>query len=99
MRRILSVVLCVCALLSVMAVAASAAAPPAPETSAPAETTAPKSGGDQIMDTWEKIKPFFTWIYQNGLLAISRGLVVAFEWLLSAVGLNFWQGGLFGALT
>jgi len=94
MRRILAVVLCVCAVLSVMAVAASAA-----DTTPPEETTPPKSVGDSLLEGWENIKPFFTWIYENGLLAISKWLVVAFEWLLSLVGLNFWEGSLFGFLT
>ncbi|MDR2686623.1 MAG: hypothetical protein LBB75_02635 [Oscillospiraceae bacterium] len=110
MRKILSVLLCVCAVISVMAVVARSidlpqaavsqeisADPTTPTTAAPASTT--KSLAQQITDGWEKFKPTFDLIYKFGFQGLSQLLTVGFQWLLSAVGLNFWQGGLFGFLT
>ena len=109
-RRILAVLLCVCAMISVMAIVARSINLPEaavtqdissdpttkPTTTAPTTT---KSTGDQILDGWEKFKPYFDLIYMFGFQGLSQLLVVGFQWLLSAVGLNFWQGGLFGFLT
>jgi len=102
MRKILAVVLCMCAVLSVMAIVAFAGPaqkdPPAPEP-ATTEATTKKPLAEQITETWEKIKPYFNLIYQYTFQALSKGLVAGFQWLLSLVGLNFWEGGLFGFLS
>jgi len=109
MRKILAVVLCVCAVLSVMgAVAYSAHAAPAPvqvnadpsslPTNPPVTTTA-KPLGDQIAEGWEKFKPYFDLIYQFVFQGFSKTLVAGFQWLIAMAGLNFWEGGLFGFLT
>jgi len=112
-RKILAVLLCVCAMISVMAlVARSIDLPEAavtqdisadptttakPTTTAPASTT--KSLAQQITDGWESFKPYFDLIYKYTFQGLSQLLVVGFQWLLQAAGLNFWQGGLFGFLS
>ena len=110
LRKILAVLLCVCAMITVMVVVARSIDVPEaavtqdissdpttkPTTTAPATT---KSAGDQILDGWEKFKPYFDLIYKFGFQGLSQLLVVGFQWLLSAVGLNFWTGGLFGFLS
>jgi len=108
MRKLLAVVLCVCAVLSVMgAVAYSAHAAPAPvqvnadPSNLPGTTVPPTTAkplGDQINDTWERIKPYFDLIYQFVFQGFSKTLVAGFQWLLAMAGLNFWEGGLFGFL-
>jgi hypothetical protein len=109
-RRILAVLLCACAMISVMAVVARSinlpeaavtqdiSADPTTPTKPPA-TTAEKGLAQQITEGWEKFKPYFDMIYKFGFQGLSQLLVVGFQWLLSAVGLNFWQGGLFGILS
>jgi len=110
MRKILAVVLCVCAVLSVMAVVAHSinADPVSAQVGAqdisalpttPAPTTTTKPLGDQIADGWEQFKPYFDMIYKFFFQGFSQTLVVGFQWLLSLVGLNFWEGGLFGILA
>ena len=101
MRKILAVVLCVCAMLSVMAVVAAAddPPPPEPEPTTTAPTTTKKPLADQINEFWEKIKVWLEPFYRFSFQGISQALVVAFQWLLSLLGLNFWEGGLFGFLT
>jgi len=112
MRKILSVLLCVCAMVSVMALVArsidspEAAArddistdPTTTTTTTTGPTTTTKSDAQKITDGWEKIKPYFELIYKFVFQGLSQLLVVGFQWLLSLVGLNFWQGGLFGFLT
>ena len=94
MRKILSVLLCVCAVLSVMAVVASALDldPPPPDTptTAPAETTTKKPLGDQISDAWAKIKVWFEPLYRFSFQGLSQALVTAFQWLLRLVGIGTW---------
>ena len=94
MRKILAVLLCVCAVLSVMAVVASALdrepPPPDPPTTTPAETTTKKPLGDQINDIWEKIKVWFEPLYRFSFQGLSQALVTAFQWLLRIVGIGTW---------
>ena len=88
MRKILAVLLCVCAALTVMAVAARASAEPptAPTTT----TTTQKPLGDRINDFWESIKPWFEPLYKFSFQGLSQALVTAFEWLLRVVGIGTW---------
>ena len=105
-RKVLAVLLCVCAVISVMAIVArSYELPPAvgtfnvsalPTTTAPPTTT--KSNAQQILDGWEWFKPYFDAIYKFVFQGLSKFLVVALEVLLAVVGLNLWEGGLFGWL-
>ncbi len=105
LRKILAIVLCVCAVLSVMVLVAHAAQDNQPaaqkatptaitETTTSAATTTTKGSGERILETWEALKPYFEWIYQFSFQGLSQVLVKAFQWLLSSVGLNLWQGGL-----
>ena len=99
MRKILAIVLCMFAMLSVMAVAAKAE-PPAPDppgTSDPATPSKPL--GDQIMEWWESIKVWLEPLYKFSFQGLSKALVVAVQGFFALIGLNFWQGGLFGFLT
>ena len=109
-RRILAVLLCVCAMISVMAIVARSINLPEAAisqdissdpttTTKPPSTTTDKSLAQQITDGWEKFKPYFDLIYKFSFQGLSQLLVVGFQWLLSAVGLNFWTGGLFGFLS
>jgi len=101
MRKLLAIVLCVCAVLCAMSVAA-AAAPPPPDPPGTGTTTSDTPGkplGDQIMEWWESIKPWLEPLYQFSFQGFSKMLVAAFQGLLALVGLNFWTGGLFGFLT
>ena len=100
MRKILAIVLCVCAVLCAMSVAASAAYPP-PDAAPPTvdSDTPGKPLGDQIMEWWESIKPWLEPLYMFSFQGLSKMLVAAFQGLLALVGLNFWTGGLFGFLS
>ena len=109
-RKILAVLLCVCAVISVMAIVARSidipeaavtqniSADPTTPTTATTTTTG-KPLAQQITDGWERIKPYFDMIYMFGFQGLSQLLVVGFQGLLAAFGLNFWQGGLFGFLA
>ena len=110
MRKVLAVLLCVCAMISVMALVARSievpeaaaaqnisAEPTTPTTTTPASTE--KSLADRITDGWESFKPFFDLMYKFGFQGLSQLLVVGFQGLLAWAGLNFWQGGLFGFIT
>lgn len=106
MRKLLAVVLCMLTVMSVVALAARAGGASEGDAPLPSEqstnpTTVPttKPLGDRIAEGWEKIKPYFDWIYKFSFQGISQALVAAFQWLLSLVGLNFWQGGMFGFLS
>ena len=109
-RKILAVLLCVCAVFSVMAIVArSIELPPAAVSqnisadptvpTTPAPTTTAKTPAQQITDGWERFKPIFDTIYMFGFQGLSQLLVVGFQGLLAWAGLNFWQGGMFGFLT
>jgi len=108
-RKLLAVLLCMCAVFSVMAIVARSINVPEdvlPQdiivVTTPATTTAPsttKSTAQQITDWWEGFRPYFELIYKFGFQGLSQLLVVGFQWLLSLVGLNFWPGGMFGFLT
>ena len=98
MRKILAVLLCVCAVLSVMAVVASSIEPPEiaavqgvseepTTTAAPTQATTEKSTADKITEGWEKVKPYFDLIYKFFFQGFSQVLVVGFQWLLSIAGL------------
>ena len=91
MRKILAVLLCVCALFSVMAVAVAAADPPPPD---PPTTTTPtepnKTVGDQINEAWQSFMSWFKPLYEGVFPAVGRGLALAFEWLLRLVGIGTW---------
>jgi hypothetical protein len=103
MRKILAVALCVLAMLSVMAIVANAAVdpsrPPDAETTTPGTTTPQKPLSDQIMEWWESTKVWLEPLYRFSFQGFSKALVAAFQGLLALVGLNFWQGGLFGFLA
>ena len=89
MRKILAVLLCVCALLSVMAVAAAAVEyPTVPGTTTPADPKKPL--GDQINDAWQSFMSWFKPLYEGIFPAIGLGLAKAFEWLLRIVGIGTW---------
>jgi len=104
MRKILAIALCVCAVLSVMAVVAAAnqAAvdqaepvattypPPDSTTTTAGPTTTKKPLGDQINDFWESIKPWFEPLYKFSFQGLSQALVLAFQWLLRIVGIGTW---------
>ncbi|MCL2494029.1 MAG: hypothetical protein FWE98_00045 [Oscillospiraceae bacterium] len=102
-RKVLAVLLCVCAVISVMAIVARSYELPQavvsfdisalPTTTAPPTTT--KSNAQQILDGWEWFKPYFDAIYKFVFQGLSKFLVVAFDLLLAIVGLNLWDGGLF----
>jgi len=99
MRKILAIVLCVLAMLSVMAIAAGAAPGDAPVPYDPEPTEPSKPLGDQIMEWWESIRVWLEPLYKFSFQGLSKALVVAVQGFFALVGLNFWQGGLFGFLT
>ena len=100
LRKILAIALCACALFAFMAVTANAAYPPPDSTPPTVDPETPgKPLGEQIMEWWESVKPWLEPLYQFSFQGFSKALVAGFQWLLSLVGLNFWQGGLFGFLT
>ena len=88
MRKILAVVLCVCAVLSVMAVVTKALPPPPETETTTTATTTTKGPGDQINDTWEKIKVWFEPLFKFSFQGFSQLLWRAFYGLLMLVGLN-----------
>ena len=100
MRKLLAIALCACALFTFMAVTANAE-PPKPDdpSTVTPDPTPGKPLGEQIMEWWESVKPWLEPLYQFSFQGLSKALVAGFQWLLSLVGLNFWQGGLFGFLT
>lgn len=102
LRKLLAVLLCICAMGSVMVVVANATQNTQAQVLAqanndvrpsedeedeePEETT--KSVAEKITEGWEKIKPYFDWIYKIGFQGLSQALVVGFQWLLNLVGLS-----------
>jgi len=108
LRKILSVLLCVAAVLSVMAIvamhaqAADAVAPRdpwstlPPSTTTAGPTTTTKGFMQQVGDWWENFYPSFDAIYKVGFNLVSKVLVMGFQFLLSLVGLNQWGGGILG---
>ncbi|MCL2300379.1 MAG: hypothetical protein FWC27_09585, partial [Firmicutes bacterium] len=63
-------------------------------------TTAPeKSLGEQILEWWESVKVWLEPLYQFSFQGLSQALVVAVQGFFALIGLNFWQGGIFGFLT
>jgi len=102
LRKILAIVLCMFAMLSVMAVAAKAVDHPKPDDPSTIKTdpdNPSKPLGDQIMEWWESTKVWLDPLFKFSFQGLSKALVVAVQGFIALFQLNFWEGGLFGFLT
>ena len=107
MKKLLSVLLCVAALISVMAIvavhaqaagadAAVQAEPPPPTTGTTAPPSSSRPWYEALDEWWQGFYPIFDTVWKGGLLVLSRILTWGFQLILSLVGLNLWPGGLPG---
>ena len=107
MKKILSVLLCVAAVISVMAIVATqaqatsaAAIPQAEKPSQTTGTTAPTTGDkpwyENLDEWWQSFYPIFDTVWKGGLLWVSRILTWGFQLILSLAGLGLWPGGIPG---
>ena len=108
LKKLLAVILCVAAVLSVMSAVAYASSQAnavalsgddndfvTPTTKPPAPTTVPdnRNTAEKIADWWADFYPKFDAIWTVGFKGISDVLVLGFRVLLSVVGLGNWGGG------
>ena len=99
MRKLLSVFLCVAAVLSVMALVATSARAQVPDMAAPPPSTEPTAPPApwyiSIYDWWQGFYPVLKSIYEFGFKWVSQILTWALNLLLSILGINLWNGPIF----
>ena len=107
MKKILSVLLCVAAVISVMAIVATQAQAtsanvigqaekPSQTTATTAPPTTERPWYEGLDEWWQNFYPIFDTVWKGGLLWVSRLLTLGFQFILNLAGLGLWPGGLPG---